>query len=137
MQSAFVRNFLALACSALLLAGCNKAAQPIEASMVANGDEWPSWGRTGHETHYSPLDEIGTGNVADLKLAWHFDLEPGFTPSTPLEAEGKVFPDHGPFAHPRARCGQRQAAVGIRRRYPRPRDLADGPVVGQQGHCLR
>ena len=59
--------------------------------MVANPDEWPSWGRTGHETHYSPVDEIDTGNVGELALAWHFDLEPGYSPTTPLMAEGKVF----------------------------------------------
>ena len=84
MSSAFLRNVLALACAALVLAGCNRPAHTIEEAMVAGGDEWPSWGRTGHETHYSPLDEIDAGNVADLKLAWHFDLEPGFTPTTPL-----------------------------------------------------
>ena len=59
--------------------------------MVADPDEWPSWGRTGHETHFSPLDDIDTDNVADLKLAWHFDLEPGYSSSTPLMADGKVF----------------------------------------------
>jgi quinohemoprotein ethanol dehydrogenase len=92
MSAAFVQNVLALACAALAVAGCgNRAAHTIEDAMVANGDEWPSWGRTGHETHFSPLAEIDAGNVADLKLAWHFDLEPGFTPSTPLMAEGKVF----------------------------------------------
>ncbi|RZK03465.1 MAG: PQQ-dependent dehydrogenase, methanol/ethanol family [Novosphingobium sp.] len=91
VPSTFVRNVLALACAALAVGGCHRAAQPIEEAMVANGDEWPSWGRTGHETHYSPLDEIDADNVGDLKLAWHFDLEPGYTPTTPLMAEGKVF----------------------------------------------
>jgi quinohemoprotein ethanol dehydrogenase len=75
----------------LLVAGCSRSGQTIEAAMVADGDEWPSWGRTGHETHFSPLDEIDTGNVGELKLAWHYDLEPGYTPTTPLMAEGKVF----------------------------------------------
>lgn len=70
---------------------CNRPAQPVEEQTVTNPDEWPSWGRTGSETHYSPLDEIDAGNVADLKLAWHFDLEPGYTPTTPLMAGGKVF----------------------------------------------
>ncbi|WP_254049903.1 PQQ-dependent dehydrogenase, methanol/ethanol family [Novosphingobium sp. TH158] len=75
-----------------LLASCaGGPANPIEEAMLANPDEWTSWGRTGHETHYSPLDDIDTGNVADLKLAWHFDLEPGYSASTPLMAEGKVF----------------------------------------------
>jgi len=75
-----------------LLGSCSgKSLQPVEEAMVANPDEWPSWGRTGHETHYSPLDDIDTGNVADLKSAWHFDLEPGYTPSTPVMADGKLF----------------------------------------------
>lgn len=84
-------RFMVLAIAAAGIASCNKPAQPIEEAMVANPDEWPSWGRTGSETHYSPLDEIDAGNVADLKLAWHYDLEPGYSPTTPLMAEGKVF----------------------------------------------
>jgi quinohemoprotein ethanol dehydrogenase len=93
VQSALVRSMLAPALAALVLlaAGCNRPAQPIEAAMVADGDDWPSWGRTGHETHYSPLDEIKLDNVSNLKLAWHYDLEPGYTATQPLEAEGKVF----------------------------------------------
>ena len=82
---------VALSAALLGLSGCGGPAHPVEEAMVANPDEWPSWGRTGHETHYSPVEEIDTGNVADLKLAWHFDLEPGYSPTTPLMAEGKVF----------------------------------------------
>lgn len=73
------------------LSSCDKPVQPVEAAMVANPDEWPSWGRTGHETHYSPLDEIDTGSVSELSPAWHFDLEPGYTASSPIEADGKLF----------------------------------------------
>ena len=83
------------------LAACGGPAQPVTDLMTANPDEWPSWGRTGSETHFSPLDEIDTGNVAQLKLAWHFDLEPGYTASTPLMAEGKVFLTSG-HSHIRA-----------------------------------
>ncbi len=130
VQSAFVRNILALACATLLVAGCNRSAQPIEDAMVANGDEWPSWGRTGHETHYSPLDEIAVGNVSDLKLAWHFDLEPGFTPSTPLMAEGKVFLTTG-HSHIRALdavSGKQlwEYDAGTRARATSPMDLSWG-----------
>ena len=82
---------VALSAALLGLSGCGGPAHPVEEAMVANPDEWPSWGRTGHETHYSPVEEIDTGNVEDLKLAWHFDLEPGYSPTTPLMAEGKVF----------------------------------------------
>jgi quinohemoprotein ethanol dehydrogenase len=75
----------------LALTSCTRVAHPIEEAMVAGPDEWPSWGRTGHEAHYSPLDQIDTDAVGRLSLAWHFDLEPGYTPTTPLEAEGKLF----------------------------------------------
>jgi quinohemoprotein ethanol dehydrogenase len=131
VSAAFARNVLALACAALVVAGCgDRAAHPIEDAMVANGDEWPSWGRTGHETHYSPLDEIETDNVADLKLAWHFDLEPGFTPSTPLMAEGKVFltTGHSLIRALDATSGQMvwEYDAGTRARATSPMDLSWG-----------
>jgi quinohemoprotein ethanol dehydrogenase len=53
--------------------------------------DWPNFGRDGSEQHYSPLHEIRLDNIDRLGLAWHFDLEPGFTVSTPVAAEGKVF----------------------------------------------
>ena len=81
----------ALGALTFLLASCDKPAQPIDEAMVANPDDWPNWGRTGYETHYSPLDQIDTGDVGDLKLAWHYDLEPGYSVSTPIEADGKLF----------------------------------------------
>ena len=125
-----LRNLLALAGAALLVAGCDRTAQPIEAAMIANGDEWPSWGRTGHETHYSPLDEIDAGNVGELKLAWHFDLEPGYTPSTPLMAEGKVFITTG-HSHIRALDAVTGKQLweydgGTRARATNPMDLSWG-----------
>lgn len=82
---------LSLVGTALLSACSHKPAQPIEAAMVENPEEWPGWGRNGHEAHYSPLDEIDTGNVADLRPAWFYDLEPGYSPTTPIQAEGKLF----------------------------------------------
>lgn len=87
------RNFALVSLAALALGAASQreSAQPVEAGMIADGDDWPSWGRNGLETHYSPLDQIDAGNVSDLKLAWHFDLEPGYTATVPLEAEGKVF----------------------------------------------
>lgn len=88
-MKAWMRGALALAALAGV-AGC-KGSAPVDLAILANPDEWPQWGRTGHETHYSPLDEINAGTVSQLRLAWHYDLEPGFSPSTPIEAEGKVF----------------------------------------------
>ncbi|MCJ2179330.1 PQQ-dependent dehydrogenase, methanol/ethanol family [Novosphingobium album (ex Hu et al. 2023)] len=94
MKAASAKLVLAAALASiapLALSACHKSAQPVTELMTADPDEWPSWGRTGSETHYSPLDDIDADNVAGLKLAWHFDLEPGYSPTTPLMAEGKVF----------------------------------------------
>jgi len=80
-----VRSGVLVIALGLFLAGC----QSKERTSV-DGD-WPNFGRDGSEQHYSPLDEITLQNVGQLNLAWHFDLEPGFTVSTPVAAEGKVF----------------------------------------------
>ena len=91
----------AMAMMLAALAACGTSSTPVEEAMLANPDEWPSWGRTGHETHYSPVNQINAGNVGSLKLAWHYDLEPGYSASTPLMAEGKVFITSG-HSHIRA-----------------------------------
>jgi quinohemoprotein ethanol dehydrogenase len=74
-------SFLA---ASLALAGCHPKPQ------VAAGD-WPNFGRDGSEQHYSPLTGINQQNVGQLKLAWHYDLEPGHSVSAPVEADGKLF----------------------------------------------
>lgn len=80
------------------------AASALVLSLLANGatareqaaaDDWPNYGRDGSEQHYSPLDQVKLENVGKLSLAWHFDLEPGFTVSTPVAAEGKLFVTSG------------------------------------------
>jgi len=40
----------------------------------SNGDDWPSFGRTYGEQHYSPLADVNAGNVRQLSLAWSMDL---------------------------------------------------------------
>jgi quinohemoprotein ethanol dehydrogenase len=67
----------------LLLAGC----QPRGAAEA----DWPNFGGDGAEQHYSPLKQVSLKTIDDLKLAWHYDLEPGFTVSAPVEADGKLF----------------------------------------------
>jgi quinohemoprotein ethanol dehydrogenase len=90
---------------ALIAASLLAACLPLIADSVTaaeKGDsEWHNFGRDGSEQHYSPVDEIKLSNINKLSLAWHFDLEPGFSVSTPLEAEGKVFVTSG-HSHIRA-----------------------------------
>lgn len=81
----------ALCFGALGLAGCDRADPRANGAMLADPDEWPSFGRTPGEQHYSPLDQINVGTVRDLSLAWHYDLPSENTLTGPIEADGKVF----------------------------------------------
>ncbi len=76
---------------AAALASCNQQAQPDEPSAVSDPENWPTFGRTPGEQHYSPLDQIDTGNVEDLKLSWYVDLPPENTATGPIAADGKLF----------------------------------------------
>ena len=53
------------------------AAVGSERLLAADSEpgSWMSYGRTYSEQRFSPLDAIDTQNVADLGLAWSFDLE--------------------------------------------------------------
>ncbi|MCB2059297.1 MAG: PQQ-dependent dehydrogenase, methanol/ethanol family [Novosphingobium sp.] len=76
---------------ALALASCDGPAQPDEPTALIDPDEWPTFGRTPGEQHYSPLDQIDSGNVGDLQLAWYYDLPSENTATGPIEADGKLF----------------------------------------------
>jgi len=70
------------------------AAGPV-ASAQASAD-WPHYGNDQGGSRYSPLTDIGPGNVAGLKVAWTYHT--GFGPkgtwgsfeATPIEADGLV-----------------------------------------------
>src|SRR5262249_38096359 len=54
-------------------------------------DDWPSFGRTYGEQHYSPLAEINDHNVGRLSLAWYRDLGPSNPASIPIEVAGTLY----------------------------------------------
>ena len=59
------------------------------------GDDWPAYGATFDERHFSPLTEINDKNVKALGLAWYFDL-PGGNPATiPVEVNGTLYVSSG------------------------------------------
>lgn len=61
---------------AVILSSCHKAAAPPEPTAVSEPEDWPGFGRTGGEQHYSPLDQIDIDSISRLGLAWHYDLRP-------------------------------------------------------------
>jgi alcohol dehydrogenase (cytochrome c)/quinohemoprotein ethanol dehydrogenase len=91
-----------------VLAGCGRKAEPpaadlppraqvtgerlLAASEPANAGQWMSHGRDYSEQRFSPLTRVGTGNVAQLGLAWYadFDTRRG-QESTPLVVDGVLY----------------------------------------------
>ena len=57
-----------------------------------DGADWPAYGRTFSENHYSPLTQITRANIGKLALAWAVPLNtPLRADSQPLEANGMVY----------------------------------------------
>jgi quinohemoprotein ethanol dehydrogenase len=52
---------------------------------------WPNYGQTTDETHFSDLAQIDTTNAARLGLAWSFDLNTNPTNTTPLAIDGVLY----------------------------------------------
>ena len=90
MKPFYARALLA-AFAALTLVSCSRPDPAADGALLADPNNWPSWGRTPGEQHYSPLDQINRGNASRLSLAWHYDLEPGNSATGPLAVDGKVF----------------------------------------------
>lgn len=61
-------------------------------SNSSDGSNWPSYGRTYNEGHFSPLTQIDTANISHLGLAWSVDLKVHQrADSQPLEAGGVLY----------------------------------------------
>lgn len=84
---------LAIAASTLI----GQQAKPVNDATLRNagktGTEWISYGLTPGETRYSPLNQINTGNVGRLGLAWSYDIGSGGgnQEGTPLVYNGTIY----------------------------------------------
>lgn len=88
--------WVALPC--LAIAGCSgkqagggMSQVPSQLQDRSDGDDWPAFGRTYNEQHFSPLTDVNEGNIGDLNLAWSHDLPPGNVASGPLEVDGTLY----------------------------------------------
>jgi len=57
----------------------------------ADGRNWPAFGRSYGEQHYSPLAAINRDNVARLGLAWSLDLPAGNVATGPVAVDGVIY----------------------------------------------
>lgn len=95
-----IRGSLAL--SMLLLGSCDQAPNddanftPVTAERIIAADSepgnWLSHGRTYDEQRFSPLTAINDGNVENLGLAWHFDIDTNRAmEATPVVVDGVMY----------------------------------------------
>lgn len=62
------------------------------AAREADGADWPLYGRTFSANHYSPLEQVNTQNVSQLKLAWYLDLDSaGSLYTSPVAVAGVLY----------------------------------------------
>ena len=54
-------------------------------------EDWLMWRGTANHWAHSALDQINQDNVANLRLAWAWTLEPGKQETTPLVHDGVMF----------------------------------------------
>jgi len=57
----------------------------------SDGSDWPGYGRTFGEQHYSPLAQIDRANVRRLGLAWSLDLGPENSVTQPIAVGGVLY----------------------------------------------
>jgi quinohemoprotein ethanol dehydrogenase len=84
----FAPIILALGLGATVFAAGNDKTALADETEPRN---WPSYGRTHNETHFSPLTLINRDTVGQLRLAWSVDLGGGTALSTPLAIDGVVY----------------------------------------------
>ncbi len=76
----------------LMLAAAAHAGDATHTDAATIGDSnWPSFGRTASEDHYSPLTQVNDGTLNRLRLAWSMDLPPGNSVSAPVEVDGTLY----------------------------------------------
>lgn len=70
--------------------------EPVSSEMLnAPPDEdWLQWRRTADGHGYSPLKQVNTGNVDELRLAWVIAMRDGSNQGTPLVHDGIMYLTH-------------------------------------------
>ncbi len=67
-------------------------AQSSDALTQPAAGDWPTYGRDLQMTRYSPLDQITTDNVANLRIAWTRSLATSFQyQGSPVEYDGTIY----------------------------------------------
>ncbi len=57
----------------------------------SNGQDWPGYGRTFGQQHYSPLTQIDQKSIHRLGLAWSLELGPENSATQPIAVDGVLY----------------------------------------------
>jgi quinohemoprotein ethanol dehydrogenase len=90
-RTCLLRRF---ACILLLAQTCASHADGGAAGRyldTSDGRDWPGYGRTFGQQHYSPLAQIDETNAARLGLAWSLDLGSGNSTTEPIAVDGVLY----------------------------------------------
>jgi glucose dehydrogenase len=94
MRFATISAGLTFAMCAAAIAGPIGGKDPATAKVADKryALDWPVYGGTAENNHYSPLKQINRTNVQRLGVAWTFDTdEPGGLQTSPIEVEGVLY----------------------------------------------
>jgi quinohemoprotein ethanol dehydrogenase len=91
---AFKATFALVLVSGLAACSADDAASRTSHALLLDsndGEDWPGFGRTYGEQHFSPLDEINQRTVGQLGLVAFTDLGPGHSVTGPIEVGGVLY----------------------------------------------
>jgi quinohemoprotein ethanol dehydrogenase len=75
--------------SASVSKGAERSTWPLRDD--SGGGDWPGYGRSFGEQHYSPLTQVSARTVKRLGLAWSMDLPAGNSISAPIAVNGVLY----------------------------------------------
>jgi glucose dehydrogenase len=66
--------------------------RPVASPQPKSSTDWPRYGGTLENDHYSPLAQVNRENVGRLQLAWQFDTgEEGGLQTSPIIVNGVLY----------------------------------------------
>lgn len=75
-----------------LIALCFIASLSAAEQKKTSGRDWPVYGGTGENNHFSPFTQINRRNVKKLRIAWTYDSgEPGGLQTSPIVIDGVLY----------------------------------------------
>jgi len=103
MQAGAVRKIQVALLALTITTAAATAQAAIDNAALSNeqdGSDWPAYGRTFSEGHFSPLSQINASTVTRLGLAWSLDLDSPMATCTRIPPARARISGHSSVASP-------------------------------------